>query len=225
MKWRNKFILLKSFSSMKGKRFLSACHKASVSARPVLQRSSVFAWNVFFLPNDWMWLTGQMSGYVLADNSLNWGLWEMARGAQLVSLSLLCCFCFLKNSWTFLMVNPAFRTNEQKSWWKSHKEGCKKFYASGVADSQLIAGFLAFPLLTSAYLASNLICEIVLSSYFTDSCCFPTHLCKLSALFQIPSSARCFLKFFVVPVFFWIQFLTCAYLVVSWCLYSKHSSK
>lgn len=67
VKWRNKFILLKSLSSMKDKRFLSSCHKASVSARPVLQRSSVFPWNVFFLPNDSMWLTGQMSGYILAD--------------------------------------------------------------------------------------------------------------------------------------------------------------
>lgn len=71
----------KSFSSMKGKRFLSSCHKASVSAMLVLQRSSVFPWNVSFLPNDSMWLLGQMSGYILADilwtgDCKKWRVWH-----------------------------------------------------------------------------------------------------------------------------------------------------
>lgn len=71
----------RSFWSMKGKRFLSSRHKAGVSARPVLQRSSVFPWNVFFLSNDSMWLSGQMSGYILADiiwtgDCKKWHVWH-----------------------------------------------------------------------------------------------------------------------------------------------------
>lgn len=219
MKWRNKFILLKSFSSMKGRRFLSACHKASVSARPVLQRSSVFPWNVFFLPNDSMWLTGQMSGYILADI-----LWTGDCEKWHVGHSSCQSPVLLLLSEKFLDLFDGKLSFQSK--WADEKVTMEavKFYASGVADSQLITGFLAFPLLTPAYLTSDLLCYMVLSSYFTDSCCFPAHLCKLSTVFQMPSSAGVF-WITVVPVFFWIQFLTCAYLLVSWCLYSKHNNE
>lgn len=157
--------------------------------------------------------------------SLNWGLWEMARGAQLLSLNLLCCFCFLKNSGTFLMANPTFKANEQNSWWKSHSEGCKKFYASGVADSQLITGFLAFPLLTSAYLTSNLSCDVVLFLHILLIHVVSQHTCVNWVLcFKCPLLPGVF-WITVVPVFFWTQLLTCACLLVSWWLYSKHNSK
>lgn len=147
----------------------------------------------------------------------------MARGAQLMSLSLLCCFCFLENSWTFLMANSAFKVNEQNSWWKGHNEGCNKFYDTGVADSQLITGFLAFPLLTSACLTSNLACDIVLFLHILLIHVVSQHTCVNWVLcFKCPLLPGVF-WITVVPVFFWIQFLTCACLLVSWWLYSKHN--
>lgn len=146
----------------------------------------------------------------------------MACVAQLMSLSL-CCFCLLKNPWTFLMVNPGFKA--QSSWWKSHNKGCNKFYASGAADSQLITGFLAFPPLTSAYLTSNSACDIVLFLHILLIHVVSQHTCVNRVLcFKCPLLPGCFLNH-CSALFFWIQFLMCAYLLVSWWLYLKHNGK
>lgn len=117
---------------------------------------------------------------------------EMACGAKLISLSLLCCICFLESSGTFFMVVPAFKANDRDELAKKSPSKAHFVLDLRVVHvnkcSQLITIFLTFPAWTSAYLTSNLAHDIVQFLHILGiHMCFHTHLCKLSVLFSSAS--------------------------------------
>lgn len=69
-------------------------------------------------------------------------------------------------------------------------------------SSQLITVLVAFPVLTSAYLTTNLTHNIVLLLHNLPICVFfPTHLCKLSVLFSNAALCQLAIPVTTVPVF------------------------